>query len=404
MHKQSKPVRRGVRRGMMLAYIVVALLTLIGICSLAVDVGRVHVAKSQLRVAADAAARAGTNALSSGVTAAQNAAVAVAAANTADGSAVSIDSTNDIEFGTWDPSARTFTVLTGAARSTANSIRVTARRTAARGNPIPLLLAQVIGRSTCDVTVVATASASTPTGYGAVGLDYINMGGNSTDSYWSTSGATLANYGSIASNGDITLSGSSSIHGGAHPGIGKTVIGATHVSGSTTPLTTALSYPNASAGTYAYINNNDQVPSSAMSSSSFGLGGNKSITLPGGNYYFNNFNLGANASVTFTGPATLYIYGSFTLSGQAVTNGTTPGNLTIKMVPSTSGTAPGSINLGSGSDLYATIYAPQSALTMSGSGDLYGSVVAKSIDMTGSSAIHYDLVLDGGMNGLSLVK
>ncbi len=74
------------------------------------------------------------------------------------------------------------------------------------------------------------------------------------------------------------------------------------------------------------------------------------------------------------------------------------------MVPSTSGTAPGSINLGSGSDLYATIYAPQSALTMSGSGDLYGSVVAKSIDMTGSSAIHYDLVLDGGMNGLSLVK
>ena len=43
-----------------------------------------------------------------------------------------------------------------------------------------------------------------PKVYAIVGLTSINMGGSSTDSFWSSSGATGGNGGNIVSNGDIT--------------------------------------------------------------------------------------------------------------------------------------------------------------------------------------------------------
>ena len=64
----------------------------------------------------------------------------------------------------------------------------------------------------------------------------------------------------------------------------------------------------------------------------------------------------------------------------------------------------GGVSIGSSSDLYATIYAPQSAVTLSGSGDLYGSIVGLSVSMTGSSAIHYDLALDPNNGAIGLVQ
>jgi hypothetical protein len=50
------------------------------------------------------------------------------------------------------------------------------------------------------------------------------------------------------------------------------------------------------------------------------------------------------------------------------------------------------------------VYAPQSDITLSGSGDIYGSVLGKSISMTGSSAIHYDMNLSGTSGQIALVK
>ena len=51
--------------------------------------------------------------------------------------------------------------------------------------------------------------------------------------------------------------------------------------------------------------------------------------------------------------------------------------------------------MGSSAALYASVYAPQSDVTLSGNGAIYGSVVGKSVNMTGTSAIHYDLSLGG---------
>src|SRR5438874_7662663 len=119
------------RRGIAAIYSILMLVVLCGLVSMGVDLGRVQLAKTELRSAADAAARAGAAGVPVSVTQAKTDAAAVAAANTCDGVAVAIDQTQDIEFGSWDDSARTFTVLNGAAQSSANAVRVTARRIAA---------------------------------------------------------------------------------------------------------------------------------------------------------------------------------------------------------------------------------------------------------------------------------
>lgn len=143
--------------GNVLVYSTVMLVALVGVISLAVDWGRVQLAKTELQAAADAAARYGVTGLSSGVNTVQSRVAAAAAQNKADGVAVEIEN-SDIEFGVWDPLLKEFTVLTGSQRNGATAIRVTARRTAARGNAIPLIWGAVIGRRTIDVSAVSVVA------------------------------------------------------------------------------------------------------------------------------------------------------------------------------------------------------------------------------------------------------
>lgn len=403
---QSGLVRRGGsqrRRGAVLIYSIIMMGALIAVASLAVDYAVVQSSKTQLVAAVDAAVRCAVKKMATGSTVAQAqaAAIALAAQNKVGGTAVAL-ATTDVVVGYWNSTSQTFT----AAGTPTNAFQVNGTLTAAKGNAVRLYWAPLFGQSTCDVraTAVATYKAA---GYGMVGLNYIKMGGNSSDSYWNTTGTTGGNDGSIASNGNITLGGSSSISGEAHPGIGKSVNNPNAVTGSTAPLTSPLVYPNGSAGSYATTNNNGYAPSAAsagISSGSLNVDKNKTLILPAGNYYVKDFNVSAGGTLSFTGPATVYIYGNLTMGGNAETSGSLPTNLNIVMCPDASGNPPGSVSIGGGSALYADIYAPQSALVMSGSGDLYGSVVALSIDMTGSSAVHYDVLADPNAGKVVMVK
>jgi Flp pilus assembly protein TadG len=150
---------------MAIVYAMVALMALMGIASLAVDVGRAQLAKSQLQTAADAAARYAVAGLSQSVTVAIDRAVAAAAENKVEGTPVVLDRNNDIEFGIWDAGPKTFTVLTGNQRSGATAVRVTLRRSQARGNAIPTVFAQMLGRSSVDVkatSIVTRGRVVTP--------------------------------------------------------------------------------------------------------------------------------------------------------------------------------------------------------------------------------------------------
>jgi hypothetical protein len=380
-----------------------AMVAFTALASVAVDLGHVRVVKTQLQSGADAAARYGATTLLSSVSNAVSNAVSAASRNSADGTAISLNTNTDVQLGTWNSSTTTFTVLTGAAVSNANAVRVYARRTAATGNAVSLFFATLIGKSSFDVTATATAAAK-PSGYGIIGINSISLSGNSTDSYWSPNGnSTGGAFGSIASNGDITLGGSASINGSAHPGAGHAVSNPSAVTGSTSPLASPLSYPNANAGSYATTNDDANAPSSYMASNNFHMSSGASLTLPGGVYYFNSFSMSGNATLSFSGPATLYIHGNLSLAGGASTYANLPTNLKIYMCPDASGNPPGDISITGGASLYAQIYAPQSNISLGGNGAIYGSVLGLTVSSSGTSAIHYDASLDGP-GGASLVQ
>jgi len=141
------------RRGVSLLYTVVIMLVLLAFCSLGVDVARVQMAKTQMRTAVDAAARAGAIGLDKDTTTAISNAVDYAAMNTVDieRKPLVLVPSEDVFLGTWNASNRTFTKLTGFNVANANAVQVIGRRTAARGTAIPLSFAQLIGQPTSNI-------------------------------------------------------------------------------------------------------------------------------------------------------------------------------------------------------------------------------------------------------------
>ena len=387
---------RNNRRGIGLIYSVLVLLVLCAMASFAVDMGRVVLAKNQLRSAADASALAAANLVLSNQTAARSAAVATAKSNNVDGSPCILDANGDITFIHWDEKTHSEQPVSASAK--VNAVKVTAHRTAARGNPIDLPFAKIVGANTCDIHATAIALA-TPTRYAIVGLDFITMGGNATNAYRSSANANNGQFmsqGDIASNGNITLSGSTLVDGNAYAGVGKQVIGSNHVTGTSTSLTSPLVYPPADVADVINNNNNASLPLAIMSSGAIKMSSQKNGTLPSGTYYVTGLDMGAGSELNCTGPVTIYVAGNVSLGGHAITRDNIPHNLQIIVVGN--GTT---VSLSGGSDLYADVYAPQSAITMSGNGDIFGAIVGKSVSMTGTSAVHYDLSLRGGV---SLVK
>src|SRR5947199_273157 len=102
------------RKGMGLIWAMTIILVLCAIASLAVDLGRVQLVKSQLRGAADAAALAAGDVLVKDPNSARATAIQIAAANKADGSPVVLDATKDVEFGRWDAGSRQFSPVSNA--------------------------------------------------------------------------------------------------------------------------------------------------------------------------------------------------------------------------------------------------------------------------------------------------
>jgi hypothetical protein len=370
--------KRG-KRGAVIYYMSFAMVGLCGFCSVAVDYGRVQVVKTELRRAADASARAAVSALpdySTGATLA----VDYASKNTADGQPVALVASTDVEFGKW--SNGTFTVLTGSARSSANAVRVTARRTTARGNATPLLFGKVIGAASCDASASAIAAIKQSPVMNVVGINGFTMNGNDhIDSYDSSKGSydvqTAGSNVNVASNGNVSLTGSSDLDGNVFYGSGSAPASGS-ISGTVEKLDQALSYPLPT------------LPATYTSHGSVSLKGGQSITLSSGNHYFTSLSMGGKSSLKVTGPVNVYVQGAFSMDGNSAiaTAGDKPSNLAIFVMSSSP------VNLGN-NNLYATVYAPLSAVTMNGNADLFGGIVGATIQMNGNNTIHYDVTLNG---------
>ena len=389
-HRLKKPERIE-RSGVALIYVTIMMAGLLGIVSLGVDVGHVHLVKTQLQAAADAAARYAATGLSSGVTSAQNNAVSAAANNSADGKTVSISAANDVDFGTW--TGGTFTVLTGSAQSSANAIRVWCRRTAANGNPVQLSFGQVIGISTVDVTAYSIAKvAGQP--YGMVGLASVSMTNGTVDSWNSSLGTyagTQASASTFASNSNISIN-NGTINGSASPGVGGSVSGSSHVTGSTTPLTAALSYATPSAGSYATSNSDSNV-SAYVNNGSFTLNGG-TCNMAAGTYYFTDVSV-TSGTLNCTGPVTIYVTGNFSSSGTITPYQNMPGNIQLL------GTGSGTFQVANGTTS-ASIYAPSATVKFT-NGTFYGAVVAGTLSITGGT-LHQDSSVTFGYGSVTTVR
>ncbi|MGO8751643.1 MAG: pilus assembly protein TadG-related protein [Thermoguttaceae bacterium] len=146
------------RRGVVSVLAALLIAVLLGMVALSVDIGKVCVVQTQAQAVADAAALAGARGLSVSAAQVQSLATSCAQANTVNGKAVVLPSSN-IVLGTWNTTARTFTALTGSSQSQANACQVTVSLTSAGGNPVNMFFAPAIGVKTANVTASAIAGA-----------------------------------------------------------------------------------------------------------------------------------------------------------------------------------------------------------------------------------------------------
>jgi Flp pilus assembly protein TadG len=224
MEKHGKNAsRRSRRHGAVILYVVVAMFTMMGICSLAVDFGRVVTAKTELRRAADAAARAACYDMSTGdsLGGIRTTAETIANKNTVDGTPVVLVDT-DILVGLWNGKTKSFTADSNAmSKANANAssptyaaVQVSASRTKAKGNPISLIFAQVLGAKTCDVHAVTVVDLFPITsvsynGSGNGSKDMLHTTSNPWLSGVATADDTTAYWGQGGKRGSVTGTGSS---------------------------------------------------------------------------------------------------------------------------------------------------------------------------------------------------
>ena len=153
------------RSGAMLPLIAVVIVILFVAAVLSIDIARIHVTRSELRTATDAAARAAVEALgrTQNQAAATDAAVAIAKENFVAGLGLDLD-TNRIRFGTslQNPDG-SFSFTEGAGRPGVpiNAVRVTGERTATSPNgPVGLLFGPMFGVTNFEPVQSAVATRS----------------------------------------------------------------------------------------------------------------------------------------------------------------------------------------------------------------------------------------------------
>ena len=138
----------------------VFMVVLIGMIAFAVNIGYMGVVRTQLQTAADSAALAAAG--SSNLTQAQMVAVAqqFANANQVGGRAVQL-SANDVQFGTWNATSRTFTPAAGIA----TAVKVTVRTNSSSGGATSLFFGRLFGLASVNQQASAVAAVNRATSF-----------------------------------------------------------------------------------------------------------------------------------------------------------------------------------------------------------------------------------------------
>lgn len=397
---------RSDRGGFALVWLALVLVVLLGVTALVIDLGRLHVARTELQGAADAAARAAAWHVPGNLTRANNEAISIAAANTCTGAAVTLDPSADIRYGKWNPANQTFTPLAGSDLSSADAVQVTARRADDRDTAIPTTFAQVFGINTMNASAEAIAriTQGALAAGGIVGLDWVDLSGTPmVDSYNSDLGPynplKPGQNAVVVSNNDILGNGHPTVAGDAVAGPGHSVSSSISVTGSKSNLDQPLVFPPANADAYRLVNDNALIRSYLNGQQDLTLKGNDKLHVPAGDYYIRDLKMTGNAVLYIDGPVTFHITGSVDVAGTVNTTAQKPANFQIQV------TGSGTVDLRGNADLHSAVYAPESPIIVRGTHDFYGSIIGRSIRMVGTSDIHVDeSLIRRGPSKVVLVK
>jgi hypothetical protein len=258
---------------------------------------------------------------------------------------------------------------------------------------------------------------------------------DSSDSTKSTNGlydpAKRQENGDIATDGQLIEAGNAQIHGDVATNAG-TVSGAANITGIERtdfyqePI--PIGVPSWTDSSTASIDGTTTLNAVATKGSvasrytfsSISLSGNKTLTLagnPNGTQTYIEIYIIGDMSVTGTGQivvepgvtATIYFAGNVDISGNGVLNSNNqPGDFMLYGIqPPTNSSK--HVSIGGNSQITASIYAPGHDVTVNGSGTnghVYGSIVGKSVTMTGVSNLHYDerLGSTGVINNYKIVS
>lgn len=386
------PRARSAPGGVVLIYVLVLFTCLMLIGSLAVDFGRVQVARQELETAALAAARYGAQGLSDGTYATK--AIAAAAANMVDGTPLVLQNA-DIVAGTW-----TTGVGFTAGGASPNAIQINAYRIASRSTAIPLFFAGIAGRNTCDIRITGiTVKYTSGQPVGFTGLTSFGLGKSTFSASYNSSVTTSPSHASYNSNGLMQSNGvlgvgvgsGSTLHGNAKVGPSGSVNGGLTVTGTTQTLSSAITATTTAMQVVTNPGGVSQAPNLAK---------NNDLTCPGGTYYFTSITTNDSCNIIFTGVATVYLNGNADLGKNCsiTAYNNIPANLTIYQ---SSGNTFAFKNSGNFTGVYS---GPTSDVTFGKNAVIEGAMMAHSIDVADSPDFFFDESLPGsGTAGVTLV-
>lgn len=379
------------RRGSAILFGMVILAVLIAFASLAVDLGRVQLAKTELRQAADAAARFAVRGLEDGTW--KDRATTAAKENKIDGAALALAST-DVIHGNWNATA---TPKFSTSRAPINAVQVIAQRTADRGNAVPLWFGAMVGMKTCDIRSSAIATTlDFPAGF--IGLNGFTVKNNLRSVGYDSSSTPNPTFETSTSAG--MLGSNEFIEAKNNEIVGAVVLGkdaTTNMSLSSpaTTLTTDIPVPTVDFSGAPAINPNGLAKNLQV---------NSTLTLPGGSYHFTSIDCKNNADLHFSGPATVYIDGNvnFSQNNGVFAYNNIPSNLRILIRGA--GTYFGGTNANN-ITLVADITAPQTIFQVNNDASLYGAAVFSIIDVRNNAEFFYDVRINRmlGVSGGAIV-
>jgi len=224
-----------------------------------------------------------------------------------------------------------------------------------------------------------------------------------TDSYDSSLGdygsQTPGENGDIGTNstevGSVDVSGSIAVNGQAFVGPGVADPESIVTGGGTTLITgepPVVSMP----GT---IDMPPVVVPETLSCTPLTVNGNDTVTLSSavGEYCFTDVDVEGGGTLTSDGPVTVYLTGNLHAAGNTAIGVEHDPTQMLFLVTSSSEGATIEGTITGSSAFYGALYGPDATITITGNAEVYGSMIAGSVDLSGSAELHYDEALQSLM-------